>query len=107
MPPIATDPKVTIGRGIYVRYNKSETKRLVNGKAGAINDKLKYAAILCAPLATAGTAGAAAAAGCAYYVYDVSSSIVRTAKDAAAKNQCFELVYIYVGTASKWKGYPC
>jgi len=94
--PVVADPSVTIGWRIYVRYSVAETKAQTVGWRGTVNEKGKYAAALCAALVVGGAIGAVAAAACAFATYDVSSSIMATAKTAASQKRGMEIQYNYI-----------
>jgi hypothetical protein len=70
---------------------------MTSGWIGAINDKMKYTAILCA--AVPNVIGAAA---CAIYVYDVVNSMMNTAKTAANNNRGWTVEYAYNGMPLSW-----
>ncbi|MEU9711040.1 hypothetical protein AB0E21_20895 [Streptomyces sp. NPDC047967] len=80
--PVVADPKVTWGWGIYVKYNRAETKRMAKGMS-----KSKYAAALCGFLP--GVVGG----GCALVVYDSLGSITNTFKNAGKSGKCVKMKY--------------
>lgn len=75
----------------------AETKAQTVGWRGTVNDKGKYAAALCAALVAGGVIGAVAAAACGLAVYDVTLSIMDTAKTAASQKRGMEIQYNYIG----------
>lgn len=93
--PIVADPTVTVGTGIYVYYNKTETKNIAKSP---VTDKLKYASIVCAVIPNG-----VAAAGCALYIYDSYSSVADTFWRAARSNMRVEMKYTFSGHLIGWK----
>lgn len=90
--PVVADPSVSVGWRIYVRYSPAEVRSQVTGWRGTVNDKARYAAVLCGAIPN--FIGAAA---CGLIVYDVASSIMSTAKSAAAVGKGMTIEYNYIG----------
>jgi len=97
--PVVADPSVSLGRLIYVKYDKSEVKRTVTS---GLNDKLKYQAILCAVVPVP-----AVQLGCGFVAYDIVSSIAATTKTAYRNGRCVEIDYTYNGLPVSWKTIAC
>ena len=95
--PVVADPSVTYGWRVYVRYSYAETYQQTVGWRGTVNDKAKYAALLC--LAIPNVIGAGA---CAFLVYDVSASRVATAKTAVSRGRGITIEYLYNGMPVAW-----
>lgn len=93
--PIAADPSVSLGLGIYVYYSRSEVKNIAGS---AVADKIKYLAALCGIIPNPVAAG-----GCALYAYDSYSSVASTFKSAADVNKRVEMRYTYSGILVGWK----
>ena len=102
--PVVADPSVSFGRYIYVKYNKTDVRRITSGIAGGTLSKVKYAAIVCVAIPNP-----AAAAACGFYVYDSYSSVNATFRSAKAQNRCVELKYWLTPPHPLvgWKTYSC
>jgi hypothetical protein len=98
--PVVADPKVTLGKLIYVKFNKSETKKIADSKYAS---KAKYAAAVCVVIPNP-----IAAAACGLISYDMHVSVHNTFKTAAKSGKCLEMGYLYTPqTLVSWKSVTC
>lgn len=101
--PVVADPRVSIGWGVYVKFNKSESKSIANSW---IADKDKYISIVCAVIPNP-----FAAAACAVISYDTAASVHSSFKQARDQGRCTELRYVVVNPSHwvlvGWKPVAC
>ncbi|MEU3949468.1 hypothetical protein [Streptomyces sp. NPDC029526] len=98
--PVVADPKVSLGRYIYLRFSKSEVKDLAKATMPTF-------AVIAAAMACGKIPNPAASAGCAAATGLQAASLWGQAKDAAKAKQCVEWKLTYVGVIKGWKRYKC
>ncbi|MFJ1734381.1 hypothetical protein [Streptomyces sp. NPDC088254] len=105
--PVVADPKVSFGRGVYIKFNKSEAKSVARY---ADASALVVAACQKAPSRVRNVPVRTICRGTLGYA---ASSIANTFKDAARSNRCVELrvpypspIGIVIGHPA-WKAYSC
>lgn len=99
--PVVSDPSISFGRYIYVKYSKSEVRRYWSG-SDVINKVALTASCMLIP-------NAALAAMCITSGLEYLTSIANTFKSAKANNRCVELKMLYApfGWITGWKTYSC
>lgn len=98
--PIVADPSISFGKLIYLKFNKSETKRVAAIETG---DATAVASTICA------IAGTAIGAGCALTVNLYYPRVLKTFKEAKKANKCVQLGWNYgpVSVLVSWKVVSC
>lgn len=99
--PVVADPHLSLGRWIYVRFDRKETKRIAKSP---ITGKIKYASLLCAVYSELPFIAGA----CAVLSYDIAQSIQETFAKAQERRKCVMLGFNYAPLdVVKWEIEEC
>jgi hypothetical protein len=90
--PIVADPSISIGIGLYIKFNKSETKRIGTLYKKAYSEAI---AVICAW--TGALSGGIASAICVTASMVAKATIVGTFISAANQGKCAQLRYLHFG----------
>ncbi len=99
--PVVADPKISFGWGIYVKYNKAETKAVAKYSKAS---ELTRAACLKVPKKVRGIPTRTICMGT---MGSVAKSFQNTFKSAAKSNRCVQFRYTFTGALTEWKGVSC
>ncbi|GGT58858.1 hypothetical protein GCM10014713_60520 [Streptomyces purpureus] len=94
--PVVADPKVSFGRGIYLKYSKGEVKSLL--------PKIRY---LPAGSSACGAFGTVGGMVCGVLSYGVLNNIKNVWEYAAANGRCIEVKLTYASVYTGIKHYAC
>lgn len=96
--PVVADPKVSLGKGVYIRYNRGETHRI--GFSGWQELENNLDALVCLLLLNPAAAGVCAAA-----IVTLQRQIQEKAKQAYEEGKCLMVVVSYAGVPYRWEPY--
>lgn len=97
--PVVADPRISFGRGIYLRYNRGETKYIAYSGWNSLDNTID-ATLGCGLLLNS-----AATARCMIAVMTQQAQIKQKAEQAYEDGKCLLAVASYVGVVYKWKPY--